>query len=474
MRATEFLTEAGLAPGALFDPRHLKWRPQNFLKKLETGTPFIDKSGTKYYPEDGELARITPIVNQTLAQLQKQPNAPLPSIVLNIKDVGPMSVSKFEKADLETEKGKKSSDVNVQPLGIGITADPINKPNTKPKDKIVLSTEEEIKRALDHHQEIKAGELYNVIMKNEVLDTAGPLGQAIKQVATEMNKGVVPVIKQYDQPIQNKIAIDAGEYLGVLAMVNNIANFPKRDAFLNFLRSPDFNSLSLVFPGEQNSPLGDSYGVQNQETGHNIIISSKGGKGKTATGAAPSLSGLKTSIDKRKAKIRKGNGLDFINHIIQVSPTSAQGFAGINWIATHYPDKVPDKYKDLVPFYSEDVKQVLTNIRTKNAEPIPEKFLPLIQAPSIKKSKGTDGGKLVYVVTKDLVAAINGGIIKNFRTTVLELLDENFVQIFSRIVGGKLTADILWPGKVDGNVALHTKIAPGEPGKAGLSFKVTD
>jgi len=115
MRALEFLTEAPLTPGSLFDPRHLKWRPQNFLKKLEAGTPFVDKDGTKYYPEDGEAARITPIVTQTLKQLETQPNATLPSIVLNIKDVGPVSVSKFQKADLETEKGKKSSEVNVQP-----------------------------------------------------------------------------------------------------------------------------------------------------------------------------------------------------------------------------------------------------------------------------------------------------------------------------------------------------------------------
>ena len=484
MRATEFLTETPLTPGNLFDPRHLKWRPANFLKKVGAGSPFVDKEGNKYYPNPEQVDALTIEVTNLLELLKKQPNAPLPSLKVDVTKIvtkdnkqlpgKEMPVSKFEKADLQTEKGQFTSDVNVQPLGIGIAADPINKPNTKPKDKIVLSTEEEIKRALDHHQDIKAGDLYGVIMKNKVLDTAGPLGEAIKQVATEMNKAVVPVIKQYDQPIQNKIAIDAGEYLGVLAMVNNIANFPKRDAFLNFLRSPDFSSLSLVFPGEQNSPLGDSYGVQNKETGHNIIISSKGGKGSTATGAAPSLGGLRTSIDKRKTKIRKGNGLDFINHIIQVSPTSAQGFAGINWIATHYPDKVPDKYKNLVPFYSEDLKQVLINIRTKNAEPMPEKFLPLIQAPSIQASKGTDGGKLVYVVTKDLVEAINSGIIKNFRTTVLELLDENFVQIFSRIVGGKLTTDILWPGKVDGKVALHTKIAPGEPGKAGLSFKVTD
>jgi hypothetical protein len=378
MRAHQFLTEALLTPGSLFDARHLNWRPQNFLEKLEAGTPFVDKEGNEYYPEDGEFARISPIVNQTLKALQLKPNAPLPSIVLNIKDTGPVAVSKFQKADLETEKGQKSSKVNVQPLGIGITADPINKPGTKPKDKIVLTTDEEIKKALDKHQEIKAGNLYDVIMSNKVLDSAGELGKAIKQAATDMNNGQEPIIKQYDESMQKKIAIDAGEYLGVLAMVNDIADFPKKAAFLNFLKSPDFSNLSLIFPGEQNSPLGDSYGVQNAETGHNIIISSKGGKGSTATGAAPSLSGLRASIEKRRAKIKPGNGLDFINHIIQVSPTAAQGFAGINWIANNYPEAVPEKYRKLVPFTSEDVRQILKNIKTKGAEPISKKFLPIV------------------------------------------------------------------------------------------------
>ena len=48
MRAHQFLTEAPLTPANLFDPRHLKWRPQNFLKKLEAGTPFVYKEGNKY------------------------------------------------------------------------------------------------------------------------------------------------------------------------------------------------------------------------------------------------------------------------------------------------------------------------------------------------------------------------------------------------------------------------------------------
>ncbi len=481
MRAKEFLSESPLRPGALFDPNYLNWRPQNFLKKLQDRTPFVDKDGNKYIPAEGEFERVKPIVNQTLERLKTQPNAPLPSITLNIEGMdAPVSVSKFEKADLQTARGQYTSDINVQPIGIGIATEPINKPGTKPKDKIVLSTDEEIKKALDAHKEIRAGDLYNVIMTNKVLDQAGPLGKAIKDVAQQMQNKQVPIIKQYDESTQKKIAIDAGEYLGILALVNDIAIFPKKDRFLKFLKSPDFTNLAVIFPGEQNSALSDSYGVQNAQTGHTIMISSKGGKGSTASGAAPSLSGLEASIEKRKTKIKKGNGLDFINHIIQVSPTSVQGFAGINWIAKNYPNALPEQYKNLiqagqaVPFYSEDVRQVLNNIKTKGAEPIPDKFLPLISAASIQASKGTDGGKLVYVVTKELTKIINSGIIPGFRKTILELLDENFVQIFSRIMGGKLETKVLWPGKVDGKVALHTKISPGDPGGAGLSFKVTD
>lgn len=474
MRANEFLTESPLTPGALFDPRHLSWRPQALVAKLKAGTPFIDKQGNKYYPEPAEAKRIEQIVNGVLNRLSVEPNAPLPSIQIQMKDVGPVSLSKLEKADLQTAKGQFTSDVNVQPLGIGIAAEPVNKPGTKPKDKVTLTTDQEIQRALDAHKEIYAGQMYEVIANNKVLDQAGELGKAIKEVAAQMNQGQIPSVKQYDEKIQNKIAIDAGEYLGVLAMAKGIADFPKEAAFMKFLKAPNFDKLAVIFPGEQNASLADSYGVQNAETGHTIMISSKGGKGSTATGAAPSLSGLAPSIEKRKAKIKPGNGLDFINHIIKVSPTAVQGFAGMNWIANNYPQALPPEYQNLVPFYSEDVKQILKNIKTKGAEPIPEKYQSLISAPSIQKSKGTDGGKLVYVVTKKLVDVINSGVIPNFRTTILELLDENFVQIFTRIVGGKLITKVLWPGKVDGNVALHTKISPGEPGKAGLAFKVTD
>jgi hypothetical protein len=476
MRANEFLTESPLTPASLFDPRHLSWRPQNFLQKLADGTPFTDKQGNKFYPEEGEFQRLSPVINKTLKTLKTMPNAPLPSITVKMQGVdGLMAVSKFEKADLQTAKGQVTGDVNVQPIGIGIATDPINKPGTKPKDKIVLTTDEEIKRALDANKSINAGDLYNVIMTNKILDSAGIVGKGIKSVAEQLNNNLTPDIRQYDVTTQKKIAIDAGEYLGILALANDVVDFPKKDRFLKFLNSTDFKGLSVIFPGEQNSSLSDSYGVQNVSTGHTIMISSKGGKGNTAVGAAPSLGGLAPSISKRTTKIRKGNSLDFINTMIQVSPTASQGFIGLNWIAKYYPDLIPKQYLKFMPFQSEEIQQVLTNIKTKGATPIPKKFLSLISAPSIQASKGTTGGKLVYVVTRELVNIINNsGLLEKFRKTILELLDENFVQIFTRIVGGKLITKVLWPGKIDGNVALHTKISPGEPGKAGLSFKVTD
>ena len=48
MRAHDFLTEAPLTPGNLFDPRHLSWRPQALIAKLEAGTPFFDKDENRW------------------------------------------------------------------------------------------------------------------------------------------------------------------------------------------------------------------------------------------------------------------------------------------------------------------------------------------------------------------------------------------------------------------------------------------
>ena len=470
MRAKEFLIEKTLVPGELWVQKHLDWRPMALVDKLKAGTPFVDPAGKEYHPEEGEAARLEPIVVKTLQQLKKNPNAPLPSLTINMKDVGPVPLSKLEKADLQTRKGQVTQAVNVQPIGIGIATQP--KAAIKGKSKEQVTTDQAIQDALDAHKEIPASKLYDVIVTNPTLDTAGPLGAAIKQAAKEIKEGKNPDVKKYDEKTQKVMAIDAGEYLGILAMIENVAEFPKKEAFLKFLKAPDLTNLALIFPGEQNASLADSYGVQNAQTGHTIMISSKGGKGSTAVGAAPALSGLRASVEKRKNKIRPGNGLDFIDKINK-TPTVKQGFVGLNWVATHYPDYIPKHLKGVLPMSDETMDMITQNIKMKGTTKLPAALTKFTKEPYMKPSKGTPGGAIVYFFTKELVRIVNDGLIPGFRETVLELLDENFMQIFTRVVGGKMIFKVLWPGKVDGNVSLYTKLSTADMSQA-LSFKVTD
>jgi hypothetical protein len=489
MRAKEILTEGNLTPGEIF--KH-PWRITAFKDKLLSGeSPFVDKNGTEYYPDSSKNTGLFYQLDTIINNLKKNPNyygrtgrEAWPKLSAYMKSapgpdgesLGLINFSDLDKGDLTNASGVAPGKINVQPAGIGITANRINPVNTKPKDRIQLSTDEEVKKALDDQKQIRAGELYKVIATNEVLDQAGDLGIAIKEAAKQISLGVTPDLSKYDKKIQARIAVDAGEYLGILMMVYNTIDFPKKQEFLKFLQTPDFKNLLVIFPGEQNAALSDSYGVQNSGTGGTIMISSKGGMGPKATGAAPSLSGLRPSLEKRAKRIKPGNGLDFIQTMINTSPTALQGFVGLNWMAKYHSGFVPAQYEGLLPFTDEDMAAIKNNIATKGQEKLPPKFKQIFKIyPNLKNSGGTPGGKVTYAVTTELISIINeSNAIPNFRTLILELLEENFVQIFTRVVGNKLVGAVLWPGKVDGNVSLATKISAGEPGKGGLGFKVTD
>jgi len=464
MRAKDFIIEAKLTPGELFVPKHLDWRPAALLQKLQDRTPFVDALGpnaNQYIPAEGEFERIKPIVDAAVKARLKDSSAPVPSIVINTEDGQSIPLSKLEKADLQTAKGQATTDVNVQPLGIGVAADAVDK---------TVDVAAEIEQAISSNKAIQGSNLHKVILDNKVLDQAGDLGKAIKQATTDITQGQIPIVKEYDPKIQKVMAIDAGEYLGILQMVHDTAKFPKKEAFLSFLETSDLNNMMVIFPGSQNSQLQDSYGVQNTATGHSIMISSKGGVGGTAAGAAPALSGLK--IPDSMAKKRKpGNGIDFIL-TMQGLTVKQQPFAGMNFLHRFYPDAVPDLYKKVLPFTSSDMQAILDNMAGKGT--LPAKYNKILKSRNIK-ARARAGGILFYAAAKDLVESFNSlQPIPDFRQTVLEILDMNFVQIFSRVVGGKLTADVLWPGKVDGNVMLWTKAEAANPGSAGLSFKVTD
>lgn len=484
MRVIEIIQEATLQPNELFKPKYLSWRPQSLLKKLENPQAVFreklkDGSYVNVLAAPGELQRLSTEVNNALQQLQANPHGAKPSLFLNTADGRTVMFSNIEKDELQTAKGKASSEVNVQPIGIGIAADPINAPGTKKKDRIVLTPPEEIKKALDANKGVMAGDLGDIIANNTVLDNAGDLGAAIKQAAAEISQGLNPDLSQYDEKIQKRIAIDAGEYLGILALASGTAKWAggKRAKFLNFLGTPDLSSLTVIFPGEQNSSLSDSYGVQNANTGQTIFISSKGGIGSTASGAAPSLNGL-TIPDTLIKKKRTGNAVDFITLMQQVK-VAEQPLAGLNFLNYYHSKALSGtNYETLGTmnggdiFTQEDIFAIVSSVKT--GEALDPKFDTIIQSRKFT-ALASPGGKLLYCVAKDLVDIINSTQpMRDFRTIILELLGENFVQIFSRVVGKKLVFDVLWPGKVDGHVGLWTKIEASNPSGAGLSFKITD
>jgi hypothetical protein len=489
MRAFEFLKEDVLAPGELFKPKYLGWRPQALLTKLSNPKATFrerikGENGKWEYinitPAPGELERLTVEVNAALKKLEKNPHGGTkPSLVLKTSDNRTVPFSNIEKDELQKASGALPSKVNVQPIGIGIAADPINAPGTKKKDRVVLTSDEEIKRALDANKGVLTGNLGNIIINNKILKDAGELGAAIIQTATDFMEDRDPDLSKYDESIQKRVAIDAGEYLGILAMATGKATWSndKQEKFLNFLGVSDLNNLTLIFPGEQNASLSDSYGVQNSATGHTILISSKGGIGKSAVGAAPAISGLKLPENLTK-KVKKGGAVDFLQ-LIQGSSVAYQPFVGMNFLGQYYPNVLKDTlYGELmtvnggVVFTNEDIKAIELSRKTGSA--IPRKFLRLIRSRKVT-AKATKGGIVIYATFKDLVEIINTqSPIKDFRTVILETLDQNFVQVFSRVIGGKLQCNILWPGKIDGNVALHTKAEAASPTSAGLSFKITD
>jgi hypothetical protein len=476
MRAKEFIIEGTLTPAEIFG-KHLAWRPDALIAKLQDKTPFVDKLdlniANQYVPANGEYERLAPLITAAKDSIMDNDTAQKPSLTLNYDSIirpdgtvdktsGTIPFSKLEKYDLQTAKGQATSKVNVQPIGIGIAAPKVDKG---------VSVSDEIKNALENKSEIIGKNLHQIIVNNKVLNQAGDLGKAIIQASLDIHQGQNPIVKQYDENTRKVIAIDAGEYLGIQQMIDGTADWKgKYEAFLTFLGASDLNNISVIFPGSQNSQLQDSYGVQNAATGHTIMISSKGGIGSTAAGAAPALSGLVLPENMTK-KVKLGSGADFIL-LMQRMTTINQPFAGMNFLNKYYPDAVPELYKDLLPFTNEDIQAINANIKGRGD--LDPKFDAII-ATRKTKSRARKGGILMYATAKDLVETINSNQpIPDFRQTVLNVLDMNFVQVFSRVVGGQLKADVLWPGKIDGNVLLWTKSEPASPSSAGFSFKVID
>lgn len=316
---------------------------------------------------------------------------------------------------------------------------------------------------------IPASKLAGEIINNPVLQSTD-YGRAVIEMAKSLAAGQPAVIpKEYvkNEQVKKAIVDYAGEYLGVLALVYGQTDFPKRDDFLAWLGG-DLKSLMLYFPSEVSNPLADSFAsVTNSKTGHKISISSKG----TGGGAPPSLSSIKIPPH-LKENPKYETAIDLIeltqNENIPSPKTVSQVFLMMNLLNERLPEKIPAKFKPFLPWDQSIIAQV--NDSRKNGTAMPE-YNELFKD---LDSKGSDGGKLTYVVKDAIMKLVNGGAVPEFQDVVLEVLDYNFIQQYAKVINktGQMQFYTQWPAKLDGVVTMESKSGGTDPTKGGLSFKL--
>lgn len=466
MRAREFLSEASnLGVGELRairggQPRYLK-----FLEKVKAGSPFTTK--------DGEPFIVDPKQYKDLQAFFADPTNS-GALILKSKDGQLIRASDLRKT---TEfGGTQPSFDQTEPKGKeALPAKPSQVFQTTDVGPLDVDAAKAAKQVLDAGA-FYASNLYDKIVKSATLKGAGDFGKVVIDLAKQINQGTLPVLEGVDPNYVAAIRDYAGEYLGVLATIKGLAEFPRQEQFYEFLGADSLNDLIIYFPRATNNPLADSIAVQNKVTNQVINISSKGGK----KGAPPSLDNLKVPDEFRKKRSFK----DVIGlfDVAQQASAKEQPFRIMNYLHS-IGVKLPAEYKKVLPFTDEQIDMLVQFMDPKFA-PSDATDRLLTKLPKTWKSilakmpetNATLGGRIHYVVNKDLITLINSGdVIPNFRKLVLEILGYNFVQLFTDIKGKKkqFQVRVLWPAKLDGNVEVYSKSYAAEPGKGKLSFSIT-
>ena len=328
-------------------------------------------------------------------------------------------------------------------------------------------------------EKFSATQVFNEVIQNNVLQQS-EIGVEIIKMAQQISTGDLPQFKQLPPAFKPAIRDYAGEYLGVLALIKNIADFPTRKQWFEHLGVNALDDIMIYFPPEQNNPLGDSEGYfQNAATGNMILISSKGGK----KGAPPSLTGLKIPDNLRTPEYN-----DDIEIIETLQNTSGimQPFVGINMLFdSQRQDSIPEVARNAGRVSDDDIAQLQSLMDVSKyskkdyTRVLPEKFVNIVNAyADLKKvnERATPGGMVHYCYNKVLIEAVNiNRALPNFEPLAREILQQNFIQIFARPKGSVLGFDVLWPNRemATGKIELATKSSSTEPGKGKLSFSVT-
>lgn len=439
MRAKEFLSEdQPLSPAGLTKEMG---RFNNLIADIRSGAPLFLADGNPVVIEPNEADRLLDLQTNgkfggrgiTLKQKDVTKSYPIGAF-LKTKRYGGDAIPPGQEKTMEPTK----SGAKLKPKDIGL-----------------------------HDQQIAAGQLGKLIASNTSLQQT-PVGQAVIKIANEISaKRPAIMPKGLHSKEISAINDNAGEYLGVLALVEGMSKFDHQEDFQKWLGT-SIGSLTLLFPGT-NNPIADSYALINQSTGHQINISSKGSGG----GAPPAISGLKIP-EHILAKKQYEIPVKFIQLCQPEAPlpdprTVSQPFYVMNMLNEYKPGVIPEQYKQFLPWGDDVIARVNRGLKTGEAMP---EYAHLWSKIDFRSEKAVDGGKLTHVVKNTVMEIFNSGKIPEFAPAVLEILDYNFIQQDAVINKGVMNFTTHWPAHIRGDVTVESKSGAPNPAKGGFSFKL--
>lgn len=443
----DIVSEAKLAAGqippkklsAVINPKTKKpfTRPELFLHKVQTGSPFTKVDGEEVVIASSEARAVAAWIA----------SGPKGVITMKTADGGTVKNTDLQKT---VEFGSKEAEnIKIKPSDVFAT---------DPKAQIT-----DFGNSIDTL--LKAGgfpasEMYNKIANNPALVSMGKLGDAVIYMARQANDGQIPVFP----PDLNKdeikaIELYASEYLGALGLVSGAVPFIRgsREQFEEFVGG-SLADMIMFFPKASNNPLADSFSVVNDENGHAIKISSKA----AGKGAPPALGSMKLPEEVREKYSEAATFLDIAQDPALTQFT--QPFAMMNYLYVLNPSKVPRAYHALLPFAPEFVDQIEQSMKT--GKPLPRSVMKSFEkqlSPKVLSGTAADGGKAWYAVTSDVMRAVNSDrAVPELRAALIESLGYNFIQLYTNVKGNRLVTEAFWPAKISGQVKLKTKGSAGE------------
>ena len=334
---------------------------------------------------------------------------------------------------------------------------------------------------------INGKKLADTVIKSPVLNNKqNELGQIVINIAKNLKQGNQKLPQgdwQKNSSALKAIQDYAGEYLGIIGLIHNVANFPNQSAFFNYMGVDSLADLNYYFPSKTNTPLADSFGsISNNDKTSVMNISSKGG----TQGAAPSLSNLKINAKTRKKK-EFAEEISFIDAVIE--PTEFEGAFRLYNVLYDLGSnarkglQVASKGISIKKFSEKQIgdlnaiyknrkkttpKKEIQDIRAAGFE----EYLKALQKINPKTPVKNPIGYLFYFTQKIVIEAVNQhNALPEFQACVREVLGDNFMQILTKIQKGNIDIKVLYPAQINGRVTLAT--GSGQATFAGkLGFRI--